>query len=301
MQGVLPPQEVVRGGVDAAVGLSGKEGLLAVVALCPVYSLAVNIVVLHLLTLLGIVAVAAAHLGVLVHNVAVRHVGNLGIRGEILHVFHPCAVKDVLLLEVNKSHPSLLFHKQVKQVERGVDVFIGTAWLKVQRSEVFHVLNALLVGSGEHEVTVVARTRVGNARTVAEQVAQFHLLPDVAFELRKVAGNTAVEVDKAHLLHLQRANGGELLADAGDVKRRVAVNLLASGHVGDAYALVIYRLAIFGNEQGGAWRLSVVVRLHHRVEPCFQPLHVHSLCVCYTPTAHSKCYCYYFYCCRFHY
>ena len=109
------------GGVDAAVGLGGKECLLALVALGPVYSLAVDVVILDLLAFLGIVAVAAAHFGILVNDVAVSHVRYLGFGSEILHIFHPSAVKEIFLLEIHELHSCLHLYEEIEQVESRVD------------------------------------------------------------------------------------------------------------------------------------------------------------------------------------
>ena len=82
---------------------------------------------------------------------------------------------------------------------------------------------------------------------------KFNLFPNVILELGEVTCHTVVEVNQPHLLHLQRANGGELLTDAGNVECRVAINSLAGCHVGDAYSLVINRLSVFGDQQRGSW------------------------------------------------
>ena len=79
-----------------------------------------------------------------------------------------------------------------------------------------------------------------------------------------------LQVNEPHLLHLESANGGELLADAGDVKGGVTIDFLAGFHVGNSHTLVVEDISLLSHEQGGSWRRGAVMTRHHRVKSLLQ-------------------------------
>ena len=241
----LPLGKLANRAIQAAVGLGGKEGLLAVVKL---------------------LVFAARAVG----RVAVGHVVDVAAVLEVGNLVHPGRHKHVVVHICLKTLAGGALHQLIHELERGVDVLVASAArLEVQVVEVDHVAHRLHVGGGEFKVTVGAVASVGHSRGVAQQLAQRDALPKVGLEFREPLVHGVVEAQQAALGKLQHGHGAELLRHRCQAEPCVHGHALAGVVVCHAVALLKQRLAMVEHQHGGAGVVRVVV---NRAVQCVERL-----------------------------
>ena len=226
-QCLLPLGKVGHRGVDAAVGLGGKEGFLAVVKLAVVALIAVG-------------------------RVAVCHVGYHSAVFKVAGAFHASLVEDVLFHVLFKALARDALHNLVHQLEGGVDVLIlATAWLEVEVVERLHVAAAFHIGGSEHKVAVAALACIGDARCVAQNVVQRDAVEEVGLELGEELAQRVAQFHQPFLDQLQDGHRRELFRHTGYAESGLGSHGFHCGHVGNAVALLKHFFAFFQDEHGG--------------------------------------------------
>ena len=130
-QSILPFQKIMCGGINTSVGFSGKEGLFAIVALCPMLANVVYIFFFCHIAMLGIVAITTRSHNRFVYNIAMRHIPNRCIGRKILHILHIGYVKYHAFLIVFKTLTGKFWHQCIKQIECRINIVVIGPWFKL--------------------------------------------------------------------------------------------------------------------------------------------------------------------------